>query len=176
MKNIGLLICCGLLTANVNATIMTGEVAQDAYVTYENYDLAWASPCSDGLLERSCAAIDLSEQSNYGWSVMTSDLFASLGINASTFKVDYSSANTESYNGNNYAKATGWFSNSYTHIDVTNGLAGLWSFVDVADADSYYETIVYRSAKSIDVPAPASVALFALGMAGLAFSRRKFKR
>ena len=63
-----------LLASTAQATLYTGEVAEDAYVTVAGYDLAWASPCSDGLLEYSCGAIDMSEQSGYGWNIMTSDL------------------------------------------------------------------------------------------------------
>jgi hypothetical protein len=160
----------GLFTASANATILTGEVDSDAYVTISGYDLAWASPCSDGILENSCSAIDMTEQSGYGWNVMTSDLFASLGISASTFIVNYSSANTQSYANNNYAKATGWFSDDYTHIDINDGIGGLWTFADVAEPSSSWETITYRA---VDVPAPATLAFFALGLMGLA--SRRFK-
>jgi len=158
-----------------NATIYTGEVAEDAYVSVGSYDLAWASPCSDGVLEGSCSAIDMTEQSGNGWNIMTSDLFGALGITYQTFEVDYSSANTQTYNGKNYAKATGWFSNRYTHIDVINGIQNRWSFVDVRDAGTYFETIVYRANDAVDVPEPSSIALIALGIAALGFSRRKIK-
>ena len=159
-----------------SATLYTGEVGSDAYVSFNGYDLAWASPCSDGVLEESCSDIDMTEQAGYGWEIMTSSLFSSLGINADTFLVDYSSANTQSYNGYNYAKATGWFSNQYTHIDVSNGISGLWSFVDVIDGGSYYETIVYRSNNPDPVPEPATMLLFGTGIVGLAGNRIRKKK
>ena len=170
-KYIGLFIL-GLASASANAAFISGPVAEDAYVTFGGYDLAWASPCSDGLLESSCGAIDMTEQAGYGWQVMTSDLFAALGISASTFIVEYSSTNTEHYSGQNYAKAVRWFSNNHQHIDVIDGIAGRWSFADKAET-TWYETIVYRQSISIaSVPAPTSVAVLGLGLALLGFSRK----
>lgn len=170
------LVVISILTfaGTAHSTIYSGEVSGDAYVTFMGYDLAWASPCSDGVLESSCSAIDMTEQAGYGWNVMTSSLFNSLGLSASTFAVDYTSTNTQLYNGVNYAKATGWFSNQYTHIDVSDGISGSWSFIDVADSYAHYETIVYRS--SAPVPEPTTMLLLGTGIAGLVGSRIRKKK
>ena len=70
IKKLLLLGSLTLFALSARATIFTGPVADDAYVTFGGYDLAWASPCSDGILEPSCGAIDMSEQSAYGWQVI----------------------------------------------------------------------------------------------------------
>lgn len=156
----------------VAAPIANGPVDADAYITFKGYNLAWASPCGTGLFGDTCTPIDMSVQAAYGWKVMTFDLFNSLGFDYSLFAVNYSSVNTESFNGQNFAKASKWFNASYTHIDVVNGMEGLWSFADVNTYDSYYETLVYRTDEvTSSVPTPAPVALLGLGLLGLVLRR-----
>lgn len=158
----------------VAAPIANGPLDADAYVTFKGYDLAWASPCGTGLFGATCSPIDMSVQSTYGWKVMTLNLFQSLGFNYSVFEVNYSSDNTENYNGKNYAKASKWFNGTYSHIDVMNGEEGAWSFADVNNSnDWYFETMVYRANEvTSSVPTPAPIALLGLGLLGLALRRK----
>jgi MYXO-CTERM domain-containing protein len=156
------------------APIANGPVDADAFVTFKGYDLAWASPCGSGLFGSSCSAIDMTVQAAYGWKVMTFDLFQSLGFDYSVFEVNYSSGNTQNYNGKNYAKASKWFNGTYSHIDVVNGEQGAWSFADVNNSDDwYFETMVYRTdAVTSSVPTPAPIALLGLGLLGLVLRRK----
>jgi hypothetical protein len=165
-----LFLFAGFQVNTAHALLYTTELDADAYVTLGSYDLAWASPCSDGVLESSCGAVDLSVQAAYGWSIMDSALYSLLGVDASTFAVGYVSGNTQEYAGVNYANAAGWFQN-HSHIDISDGLAGSWSFVDVADGASYWETIAYRA--SAVVPEPSIITLFGLGLVGIGFARRR---
>jgi hypothetical protein len=167
-----LFLFAGFQVNTAHALLLTSELDADAYVTLGSYDLAWASPCSDGILESSCGSVDLSVQAAYGWSIMDSALFSSLSVDASTFAVGYSSSNTQLASGINYAKAAGWFTN-HGHIDVSDGLNGNWSFVDVADANSYMESIVYRKSAGAVVPEPSIIALFGLGLVGIGFAGRR---
>ncbi len=157
----------------IAAPIATGPLDADAYVTFKGYDLAWASPCNTGLNGNTCSMFDLSGQAAYGWKIMTLSLFQNLGFDYNVFAVNYSSSNTQAYNGRNFVKASKWFNASYSHIDVSNGQGGLWSFADYDVVGTYGETIAYRTnSNAASVSSPTPIALLGLGLLGLALRRK----
>ncbi len=157
----------------IAAPIANGPVDADAFVTFKGYDLAWASPCSTGVNGTpSCSPIDLSVQAVFGWKIMTSSLFQSLGYDYNVFAVNYSSINTQEYNGKNYAKASKWFNAFYSHIDVSDAEGGYWSFADVNDINGAFESVVYRISQSNSVPNPAPITLLGVGLIALVMRRK----
>ena len=177
------------LNSLTSAAVLQSEVASNAYITKGGYDIAWASPCA--AVSPSCGAIDLSYQSQFGWELMTLDVWNAIGgVLATDFVFD--GANVDYATGNNLDEASGamvaatnsaltgdiaaaapWFSNSYTHIDWSNGYDGSWSGLDFNfDNFSWAEGLVVRQASA--VPVPAAVWLFGSGLMGLiGFSRRR---
>ncbi|WP_051902226.1 hypothetical protein, partial [Photobacterium sanctipauli] len=162
-------ITFGLFFSANSSAVLMSEVSENAYITIGNYDVAWASPCA--AVSPSCAPIDLSYQSQFGWKVITEDLFNSLGLSATSFV--FAGANVDYATGNNLDEATGatianlagqlpqgdvavatpWFSSRYDHIDWGNGVDNKWSFAD-NNGLAYGDTIVARY-----VPEPSSISL-----------------
>jgi hypothetical protein len=161
-----------------SAALLDVPVPSNAYITIGNYDVAWISPVDEGYY------LDLSYQSQFGWKVMTADVFNQLGLSAFSFvKVG---ANVDYFTGNNYDEVSGatlaavygtppggdvaiavpYFSTQYYHADWGDGEAGLWNFTG---SEFYLETLAYRQ-----VPVPAAVWLFGTGLAGLVGLRRRF--
>jgi len=161
-----------------SAALLDAPVPSNAYITIGNYDVAWVSPVDETF------SLDLSYQSQFGWKVMTADVFNQLGISAFSFvKVG---ANVDYFTGNNLDEVSGanlqffpgvlptgdvaiavpYFSTQYYHADWGNGVDGLWNFTGDA---FHFETLAYRQ-----VPVPAAVWLFGTGLAGLVGLRRRF--
>ena len=175
-----------------NAALLLTEVSDNAYITVGGYDIAWISPLSSN-----SSTIDLSYQSQFGWSIMSKAIYDEIGgLTSSDFSFD--GANVDYVTGNNLdeisganvqyavapaplfdvAVATPWFSTTYTHIDWGQGTIGAWSLADwespLSCPNTCNETLAVRVSHVESVPEPSTLAIFALGFMGLA--SRIFKK
>jgi hypothetical protein len=187
-KSLILAIAIFGFSCHATAAVLETEVASNAYITKGNYQIAWAAPCA--AVNPSCGAIDLSYQAQFGWQLMTLDIWNEIGgVDATDFV--FAGANVDFATGNNLDEATGatvhisdsrltgdiavaapWFSNSHLHIDWMDGADGHWSGLDFnLTGYSTAEGLVVRASA---VPLPAAVWLLGSGLLGLVgFSKRK---
>lgn len=178
-----------LFSMRVDAVLRT-EVSENAYISIDGYDIAWAGPCA--VIEPSCGALDFSYQAQFGWRAMDSHLFSELMFSVENFvfagaNVDYHSGNNldessgarvlaaESTTGlslpiNDVAVATPWFSSFYNHVDWRDGLYSNWSFADLPGM-AWSDSIAVRETHR-RIPEPFSMALIGVGLLGLSMSRR----
>ncbi|ARE41662.1 hypothetical protein RGUI_3521 [Rhodovulum sp. P5] len=167
------------LTASVaTAAIYEAPVADNAYITMNGLDWAWAYPVSVG--------VDLGYQSQFGWRLATSAELANAPL-ATDFV--FAGANvplngTDPVSGSYFrflnaeldgaaACATAYFSNDYAWCDWANGLGqGMAPWAGMQGAEWYSETLVVRDAMP-DVPLPGAAGLLLAGLGGIAALRRR---
>jgi len=164
--------------------LYNAEVPANAYVTIGGFDVAWAGPCAaEG---NSCGNIDLSFQGQFGWQVMTKEVFESLSIDYLDFVVV--GGNVDFVTGNNKDEVSGaylggpgsdvqvpgdvavaapYFSSTHYYVDWKNGVENLW---DPISDSQYAEALVYRPAAA-PVPVPGAMFLLGTGWAALLANR-----
>jgi len=180
----------GALGLAMSATIahalpLNVPVPGNAYITKGGYDVAWAAPCA--ATAPSCGVIDLTYQSQFGWEIMTEELFNQLNISAYDFVVE--GGNVDYFTGNNLdevsnatlsnldaplpqgdlAIAVPYFSTVHLHADWGNGRDGVW---DPISTSSIAEALVVRVADGAAVPEPSMLALLGIGLLGFRFARK----
>jgi hypothetical protein len=171
------------LAAPASAAFLDSPIPSNAYITFNGADWAWGAPCSAdvGSSCDSSAASYLSYQGSQGWRLptaaevaagpsMTDFLFAGANVPFATNldPVSGASNNYLSTGGSDFACATPYFSSVYRHCDYGDAAPSLCGLYPGGSGCA--ETWFIRG--DVVVPAPAMVALFGLGLAGLAFRRR----
>ncbi|MBD3787288.1 MAG: VPLPA-CTERM sorting domain-containing protein [Sphingomonadales bacterium] len=173
-------VAIGAGAAAEAATLYSGEIPSDHYITYMGADWAWASPCSAD--SYSCAAFDISEQSLYGWRLpTTSEIETYILSNFTQFISAFVTGPDEDVWPFPVACAAGWFNASYSHCDLNDARNGfIWgtpSIYGLFDQYGYYdETFVLRTTGLPAVPVPAAGLLLLSGAAALGLMRRRMPR
>lgn len=177
-----------LATATVGHSAQYDQpVASNAYISYNGYDWAWASPLT-------WEDVDLSYQSQFGWRIPTA---VEIGLAPVAALFQFAGANvpfggSDPVSGSNFqysdasltgaaACAAAYFSNGYVHCDWGNGPGTLndpqpWSYA--GGPSSYWETLVIRDAgeNPSPVPVPATLPLLGGAVAAIAGFARKRRR
>jgi hypothetical protein len=170
--------------APASAALFDVPVPRNAYITVAGADFAWASPCSPaGCNFLAQEPLDLSYQSTQGWRVATWAEILAAGVTASSFVfpgANVPAGGADPVTGTIFvgsapgdaACAAAYFTpavfNQCNWGDATAG--AIWGNPAWTGAPNV-ETWVIRD--TVVTPAPAALALFGLGVAGIAGLRRR---
>ena len=174
-------LCIG--TAS-QAALLDAPVADNAYITMNGFDWAWASPLAEG-------SVDLSFQAQFGWRLPTVDELLSFAPLATDFLFDGGNVplgGNDPVSGAEFrfdinneivsdgACAAAYFSN-FSHCDFGNGLgqdANPWALMP--GAPSFAETLVVRVVDVAPVPLPGAAGLMLGGVGVFAAMKRRSKK
>ena len=155
---------CAIALPGHAATIATGPVPTDNYITINGRDWAWAMPCGAG--SESCwlpNQLDLTGQAKYGWRLPTVDEIAQfIGADLRAFQ------NLFVKSDGSLTCASAWFNANWAHCDNENSV---WNVT----GQPYDETFVIRGdvAEVSPVPLPGAAGLLAAALGALGLARRR---
>lgn len=146
------------------ATIASGPVPVDNYITIGGHDWAWAMPCGAG--NESCYLadqLDLTGQAKYGWRLPTAQEVADfIAVDILAFESLFARSD------GSIICAAAWFNASWSHCDSGDNI---WNVTD----QSFDETFVIRgNAPDVSpVPLPGAAGLLGVAMGALGLVRRR---
>lgn len=146
------------------ATIASGPVSTDNYITVGGRDWAWAMPCGAG--SESCYTVDqldLSGQAKYGWRLPDAEEIAAfIGADLRAFQDLFLKTD------GSLTCAAAWFNATWDHCDYDDEV---WNVTGLP----YDETFVIRGdvPEVSAVPLPGAAGLLGVAMGTLGLARRR---
>lgn len=145
-----------------HAVLIEAELTSDAYITVGDFDWAWAAPVAPDT-DFAPYTFDNSFQSLFGWRVAETADFLRDGVTAASFGT-----------AQDFACASSYFTNGSLCNYNDGVLRAVHNMPDpyTGGGENVWETWVVRQSSG-QVPSPATVALFGIGLLGLGWSRRQ---